>query len=160
MPVHHHIQLVVYDFDGVMTDDRAIVMDDGREAVIVSRADGLGVSLIRKMGIEQLIISTETNPVVSQRARKLNIPVIQSVEDKGAALKEYCAKRHIDLARVIYVGNDVNDLPALTIVQHPVVPSDAHRDVKSIAEVVLTAAGGDGAVRDLADLIAAGRFSR
>ena len=84
------IQLIVYDFDGVITDNRVMVSEDGMESVIVSRADGLGVNIIKEMEIPQMILSTETNPVVSLRAKKLGIPVLQGVDDKMTVLLNYC----------------------------------------------------------------------
>ena len=67
------LSLIVYDFDGVMTDNKVYVNEEGQEMVQVNRGDGLGISLIKKLGIKQIILSTETNPVVSVRAKKLNI---------------------------------------------------------------------------------------
>lgn len=81
------IDLTVYDFDGVMTDNLVIVFHDGTEAVIVNRADGLGVERLRALGIPQLVLSTETNPVVKARAKKLGLDVITSCKDKKYALK-------------------------------------------------------------------------
>ena len=86
----NNIKLIVYDFDGVMTDNRVIVREDGIESVIVSRADGMGVGIIMEMGIPQVILSSETNRIVSFRAKKLGIPVLQGVDDKKTALLNYC----------------------------------------------------------------------
>ena len=89
------IHLIVYDFDGVMTDNRVIVFQDATEAVIVNRADGLGVAHIRALDIPQLILSTETNPVVKARGEKLGLEVISSCNDKKNDLKNYCEQIHI-----------------------------------------------------------------
>ena len=148
-----NIDLIVYDFDGVMTDNKAYVFQDGKEAVIVNRADGLGIDMIKKIGIPQLILSTETNPVVVARAAKLDLPVIKGVKDKELSLTKYCREHNVDLKKVLYVGNDINDKGALEIVGLPVVPSDAHEDVSKIAKIVLESKGGEGVVRELAGLL-------
>ena len=147
------VDFIVYDFDGVMTDNRVIVFQDGTEAVIVNRADGLGVERLRKLGIFQLILSTETNPVVKARARKLGLEVIASCEDKRIALKDYCVQYGFDLEKVLYVGNDINDLEVMKIVGYPVAPADAHPDIINLSCLVTKAKGGKGVARELADLI-------
>jgi len=147
------IRLIVYDFDGVMTDNRVVVTQDGGEAVMVNRADGLGVDHFRKLGIPQLILSTETNPVVRARAAKLKLEVIDACRDKKAALISYCRGQAIDLQQVLYVGNDVNDLEAMEAVGYSVAPADAHPRIRAVATVVLRVAGGAGVVRELVDLL-------
>jgi len=148
---YRDIDLIVYDFDGVMTDNRVIVFQDGTEAVIVNRADGLGVDRSRAMGIPQLILSTETNPVVKVRAAKLCLEVISSCKNKKKALENYCAQKGYDLNRVIYVGNDLNDLEVMRIVGFPVAPADAHPKIKKIAKLITDAKGGEGVVKELSD---------
>jgi len=147
------IDLIVYDFDGVMTDNRVIVLQDGTEGVIVNRADGLGVDFFRSAGVPQLILSTETNPVVKARAAKLKLEVIAPCSDKRAALRMYCKENGYELQRVLYVGNDINDLEVMKIVGFPVAPADAHSRIKAIAKLVTMARGGDGVVKELADLV-------
>lgn len=147
------LDLIVYDFDGVMTDNRAIVFQDGSEAVIVNRADGLGVERIRKLGIPQLILSTETNPVVKARAEKLRLEVISSCENKKMAIMKYCLQNRLDIEKVLYIGNDINDLEVMKIVGYPVAPAEAHRDIIKISCLVTKAKGGGGVIRELADLI-------
>ena len=147
------VDLIVYDFDGVMTDNRVIVFEDGREAVVANRADGLGVSMIRKMGILQLILSTETNRVVRARAEKLSLEVIHGCKDKKSALLTYCQDRNIQPSRVIFVGNDLNDLEVMMWVGYPIAPLDAHPMVREIAFLVTGVPGGAGVVRELAESI-------
>lgn len=147
------IDLIVYDFDGVMTDNRVIVLQDGTEAVIVNRADGLAVDSFRDLGIPQLILSTETNSVVKARAAKLRIEVIASCKDKRHALKSYCTENHYDLNKVMYIGNDLNDLEVMKIVGFPVAPADAHPKIKKIAKLITEAKGGEGVVKDLFDYL-------
>ena len=85
--------LIVYDFDGVMTDNKVYINQNGNEMVQVNRSDGLGIAKIKTLGIKQIIISTEENTVVSARANKLDIPCLQGIANKKYALKDYCQKR-------------------------------------------------------------------
>jgi len=148
-----NIKLIVYDFDGVMTDNKVYIDQNGREMVQVSRADGLGVSEIKKLGINQIIISTETNLVVSSRAKKLNIYCLQGIKNKKEALKNYCQDNDIELKKVAYVGNDINDKNVMEITGITFSPANAHESIKSISDYVLNTKGGDGVVRELLDII-------
>lgn len=147
--------LVVLDFDGVLTDNAVWFADDGTELVRCSRADSLGLAMVRDAGIELLVMSTETNVVVTARCTKLRIPAEQGIADKGARLAALLDERGIDPARVLYVGNDVNDRGCLELVGTAVVVADAHPDVVPLADVVLTRPGGHGAVRELCDILLA-----
>ncbi|MGI5291676.1 N-acetylneuraminate synthase family protein [Nonomuraea polychroma] len=154
------VDAVITDFDGVHTDDRAYVDSDGREMVLVSRSDGMGVSLLRGSGVKVLIMSTEHNPVVAARARKLGVPVLQGLADKQTVLRDWLRIEGLDPARVAYVGNDVNDLGPMAEVGWPVATPEAHPRVRAAARVVLTKAGGSGAVRELCDRVVAARPQR
>ena len=147
------IKLIVYDFDGVMTDNKVYVDQDGKETVQVNRGDGLGISEIKKLGIEQIIISTEQNPVVSTRAHKLGIPCLQGIENKKMALFDYCKENDIDLKNVAYVGNDINDKNVMENTGLTFCPADAHESIKNISDHVLKTKGGHGVIRELFDLI-------
>ncbi|HAQ60216.1 MAG TPA: acylneuraminate cytidylyltransferase [Microbacterium sp.] len=147
------VSAVVTDFDGVHTDDTATTDAEGRETVRVSRSDGMGIAQLRRAGIPVLILSTETDPVVTARARKLQVDVRQGIDDKAAALVEWGAARGIPLTRIAYVGNDINDLACLELVGWPVAVSGAHPLVLAAARVVLSRAGGRGAVRELSDAV-------
>jgi N-acylneuraminate cytidylyltransferase len=144
---------LVLDFDGVFTDNRAVVFQDGREAVVCSRSDGWGLAMLKKAGVPVLVLSAERNPVVQARCDKLAIPCLQGVADKLSALRAWFKERDINASEVIYVGNDVNDLACLQAVGCGVVVCDAHPEAKAAARVVLSAPGGHGAIRELADLI-------
>ncbi len=148
------IKLMVYDFDGVMTNNHALQFQDGTEAVWISRADGWGVDQIRKMSIPQLIISTETNTVVAARAKKLKIEVIHGSGDKKADLLDYCSRMQIELSGVLYVGNDVNDLEAMQMAGLPVAPVDAHPSIIAIAKHITRAKGGEGVIKELSEYVA------
>ena len=136
-----------------MTDNKVYIDQNGNEMVQVNRADGLGVADIKKMGIKQIIMSTETNPVVSARAIKLDIPCLQGLDNKKDALLDYSKKNDIDLKNVAYVGNDINDKDAMAIVGFTFCPADAHETIKEISDHVFKRNGGDGVIRELLDLI-------
>lgn len=146
------IRLVAFDFDGVFTDNMVYVFEDGREAVRCTRSDGLGLSKLKGLGVAAVIISTETNPVVGARSRKLAIQCVQGCADKRAALDTLAADSRISLAQVAFVGNDINDLPCLTSVGLPIVVRDAHPDVVPHARYQTDRPGGRGAVREVCDL--------
>jgi 3-deoxy-D-manno-octulosonate 8-phosphate phosphatase (KDO 8-P phosphatase) len=145
-------RMVAFDFDGVFTDNMVYVFEDGSEAVRCSRSDGIGLEKLKKLGIETVIISTEANPVVSARARKLKIRCVQNCEDKSAVLREIAHEKGISLAEIAFVGNDINDLPCLECVALPIVVHDAHRDVLASARYQTKRPGGHGAVREVCDL--------
>ncbi|MBA7568308.1 hypothetical protein ES708_10029 [subsurface metagenome] len=146
------IQLIVYDFDGVMTNNKVIIDQNGEESVIVNRSDGLAISFLCKMRIKQIIISTEENQVVLKRAEKLKIPCMNGVKNKLSILKKYLKKNNILKENIIYVGNDINDFEAMKFVAFPVAPSDAHKDIRKIAKLVTKSKGGDGVIRELLDI--------
>ncbi len=148
-----NIELIVYDFDGVMTDNRVSVDQNGVESVVVNRSDGLAVAMIKKAGIAQIILSTETNPVTRKRAEKLGIPCLNGIDDKLGVLKDYLAEKGIDREGVCFIGNDVNDLEAMKHVGFAVAPADAHPDVIKAAKSVTKARGGEGVVREFWDMI-------
>ncbi|MEU5535100.1 N-acylneuraminate cytidylyltransferase [Streptomyces sp. NPDC020362] len=153
LPTADDIDAVVLDFDGTQTDDRVLIDSDGREFVSVHRGDGLGIAALRKSGLKMLILSTEQNPVVAARARKLKLPVLHGIDRKDLALKQWCEEQGIAPERVLYVGNDVNDLPCFALVGWPVAVASAHDVVRGAARAVTTVPGGDGAIREIASWI-------
>ena len=147
------VGLVVFDFDGVFTDNRVWVNEDGDESVACWRGDGIGLRRLDEVGVQYLIVSTEPNPVVARRAEKLRARCIHDVADKLAVLREEAAARVSGLDAVAYVGNDVNDASCLEAVGLPVVPADAWPEVVPLARWVLDRPGGHGCVRELCDAI-------
>jgi len=147
------IDLIVFDFDGVFTDNRVLVFADGKESVFCDRADGLGISQLRRLGIPLIVLSTEENPVVAARCRKLGLEYLQGLADKLAALRTLCADRSLSISNTVFVGNDINDLPCLKSVGCAVVPADAHAAVLPHAHLILTRPGGRGAIREFCDVI-------
>ncbi len=143
------VRLIVYDFDGVLTDNKILLDEKGIESVMVNRADGLAIGIYKKQGVNQIILSTETNKVVEERAHKLGIPAIRGVEDKKETLLAYCQENHIPVENVVYAGNDLNDLEAMRMVGYPICPSDASEEIKNISKIILDSPGGKGVVREL-----------
>ncbi|GAB4580899.1 MAG: N-acylneuraminate cytidylyltransferase [Anaerolineales bacterium] len=154
-PLPEKIALLVFDFDGVMTDNTAWVDQNGIESVRISRSDGMAVEMLQKAGVPMLIFSSEPNPVVAARARKLGLPVVHGIGigDKGTRLANLLAEQGIDPAQVVYVGNDLNDLPCFPLVGCAVAVADSHPSALEQADLVLTRKGGDGAVRELSEMI-------
>jgi len=148
----HSIRLIAFDFDGVFTDDMVYVFQDGTEAVRCFRGDGIGLQKLKRLGIDAVIISTESNPVVSTRARKLKIRCVQDCQDKRAILERLTREMGITLAEVAFVGNDINDLSSLRCVGLPIVVGNAHHEVVSAAIYQTKHSGGQGAVREICDL--------
>ncbi|WP_338672387.1 acylneuraminate cytidylyltransferase [Streptomyces sp. SCSIO 30461] len=150
LPTCGDIDAVVLDFDGTQTDDRVLIDADGRELVAVHRGDGLGIAALRRAGLKLLVLSTERNPVVAARARKLGIPVLHGIDTKDLALKEWCEEQSVVPERVLYVGNDVNDLSCFGLVGWPVAVASAHDSVRAAARAVTATPGGAGAIREIA----------
>ena len=147
------IRLLVLDFDGVLTDNRVWVDQDGREMVAANRSDSLGIGFLRQAGIETVVISTETNPVVAARCRKINVPCLQGINDKATALNQLLLERKVHANEVIFLGNDVNDLPCFPLVGWAVVVADGMPEAIRQADFVLARSGGHAAVRELCDMI-------
>lgn len=154
-PLPEKVDLVVFDFDGVMTDDKVYVNQDGIEMVAANRRDGMGISLLSKAGKKMIVLSSEINPVVKARCEKLKLPVIQGIEKKAEVLKNYINENFINQDNVIYVGNDVNDLPCFPEVGCALVVADAHPAALRQADIILQHKGGKGAVREVCDLLLA-----
>jgi YrbI family 3-deoxy-D-manno-octulosonate 8-phosphate phosphatase len=144
---------LVLDFDGVLTDNRVIVSEDGKESVICSRSDGHALSCLKLAGLPVTVLSAERNSVVKARCAKLGISCLQGVTDKLEALRGWCAEQNLDLSTVVYVGNDEADVPCLRAAGAGVAVADAHPSAISAASLVLHARGGEGAVREIYDLL-------
>ncbi|MFE2425450.1 cytidylyltransferase domain-containing protein [Streptomyces sp. NPDC059373] len=160
LPTREDVDAVVIDFDGTQTDDTVLVDSDGHETVAVHRGDGLGIAALRDAGLPVLILSTETNPVVAARARKLRVPVLHGIDRKDLALKQWCEEQDIDPQRVLYVGNDVNDLGCFELVGWPTAVANAHDIVKGLARSITATSGGHGAIREVAAWILGPSLSR
>jgi len=151
------IKGIAFDFDGVFTDNRVYVMQNGDEAVLCDRSDGMGISMLRNADVPMVIISTERNPVVSVRGAKLKLEVLQGIDDKLPTLKNWAEGHGLTLGEIAFVGNDINDVECLEAVGLGVVVADAYPVATEAADMQLTRDGGRGAVRELSDLLLAAR---
>ena len=144
-----NIDAFIFDFDGVLTDNLVYVNQNGEETVSCSRADGLAFDVLRNLGKPVYILSTEKNHVVSARAEKLKINVLQGVSNKSDHLMKLISKEGYSLENLLYVGNDLNDYKIMQLCGYTACPIDSHERIKSIAQVVLNTEGGNGVVREL-----------
>jgi YrbI family 3-deoxy-D-manno-octulosonate 8-phosphate phosphatase len=149
------IELVILDFDGVITDNRVWTDQDGREMVAAYRSDSPRIKELREHGIEVMILSSEPNTVVAARAKKMGVEAIHGVglQDKGRVMREVLEKKNIEAENVVYVGNDLNDLPCFEVAGWSVAVADAFPEVIRKADYVLNKPGGHGAVRELCEII-------
>jgi N-acylneuraminate cytidylyltransferase len=154
-PMPRQVDLIIFDFDGVFTDNRVWTDQDGRESVAASRSDSLRFAELRARGIDLLILSSEPNPVVTARAKKLGVEVRQGVglQDKGRVMRDILEQKKVPAENVIYVGNDINDLPCFEIAGWAVAVADAYPQVIQAADYVLSRRGGQGAVRELCEMV-------
>jgi 3-deoxy-D-manno-octulosonate 8-phosphate phosphatase (KDO 8-P phosphatase) len=152
-PLLERVRLVFFDFDGVFTDNRVWVNEQGEETLAFSRSDGLGLRRLDQVGVRYLIVSMEQNPIVAARARKLRADCLQGIEDKLAVVRERSNAEGVALEDVAYVGNDINDADCLRAVGLPVVPADAWPEVVPLARWLLSRAGGTGCVREFCDAV-------
>jgi len=147
------IKAIVFDFDGVFTDNRVFVSQNGEESVICNRSDGIGLEMIRELNIPMTIISTEKNPVVQKRAKKLKLSCVQGVENKIKELVKFSDATNIGLKKIAFVGNDINDASCMKKVGFPIAVADAVDEIKELSTVVLVKKGGFGAVREFCEIV-------
>ena len=145
--------LLALDFDGVLTDNRVCVDENGKESVFCCREDSLGIERLKKSGVNIVVISKETNPVVAKRCQKLKIPCYQGNDDKLTALKEIAKKHAFNSEQIVFVGNDINDVECLEWAGSPIIVADAAEELKTYGFFITTKLGGKGAVREVADWI-------
>jgi len=149
------VKMIICDFDGVVTDNLVLTDENGRETVSASRSDSMHIKALREKGVEFMILSSEPNPVVKARAKKMGVEAIHGVglQDKGRVMREILEQKKVAAEQVIYVGNDLNDLPCFDAAGWSVAVADAYPEVLRAADYVLTKNGGRGAVRELCELV-------
>ncbi|MCW8901335.1 MAG: HAD hydrolase family protein [Gammaproteobacteria bacterium] len=147
------IDALVFDFDGVLTNNLVHIDESGKEWVSCSRADGLAFDVLRKLNKPAFILSTEKNPVVSARAEKLKIQAHQGISNKVDELKKLIKNNNFKIENVLYVGNDLNDYRVMQLCGYTVCPADSHEKIKKISTVTLKSNGGDGVVRELLEQV-------
>lgn len=143
------LDVLIFDFDGVLTNNKVFTDNNGKEFVSCSRADGLGFDALRKIKKPTYILSTEKNSVVTARAKKLKIPVLQGVTDKWKTLQELATKESFSVHKALYVGNDLNDFFPIQNCGYSACPADSHQKISDIATIKLRTLGGEGVVREL-----------
>ncbi|MEQ9461671.1 MAG: HAD hydrolase family protein [Phycisphaeraceae bacterium] len=149
------VAALICDFDGVLTDNRVIVREDGLESVVCDRSDGLGLQMVRDSGVAVGVLSKERNPVVSARCKKLGVACIQGIDDKLPVLRKWAEEHGVKMEHLVYIGNDVNDVECLKAAGCGVAVADAYDVAMEASDFVLERSGGYGAVRELCDLILA-----
>ncbi len=154
-PMPHKIELIICDFDGVLTDNRVWVDQDGNETVAAYRSDSIRIRELRERGMDVMIISSEPNPVVAARAKKMGVEAIHNIglQDKGRVMREVLGQKNIKAENVVYIGNDLNDLPCFEVAGWSVAVADAFPEVIRAADYVLQTEGGHGALREICDMI-------
>lgn len=143
------IDAFIFDFDGVLTNNRVYLNANGQEWVCCNRSDGLAFDVLRALRLPTFILSTEKNPVVAARANKLKVPVLQGVDNKLDALMALASEHNMSLDRILYVGNDLNDYHVMNACGYSVCPADSHEKIKQLATVTLRSNGGEGVIREL-----------
>jgi 3-deoxy-D-manno-octulosonate 8-phosphate phosphatase (KDO 8-P phosphatase) len=153
------IKAIALDFDGVLTDGAFWWGPDGAEMKRLTFADVMGVSLARKAGLLVTIISGEDSPLVDRYASKLRLADIsKGCKDKAVALAAFARRQGLTPAEICFMGDDVNDLAAMELAGLSAAPADARPAALLKADLITTASGGNGAVRELVDLILAGEI--
>lgn len=157
LPAPDSVHTVVFDFDGVFTDNKVWVDDAGHEYARCDRSDGLAMDFVRalkrqgRLTADLIVLSKETDGLVGARAGKLGLTCHHGVRNKESFLEGLLRDRHPEpldpFAGLVYLGNDLNDLPVMTRAGCAVAPADAHPRVREIAHVVLPERGGEGFVR-------------
>ena len=148
------IKWIVLDVDGVLTDGKLIYTSNGEEIKEFSAKDGLGLAAARKAGLSLGIITARVSPMVERRAKELKFDaLLMGHANKTDALRSLCESHHIELKNIAYMGDDLNDLGALSLVGLPMAPQNAASEVKRVARFVSDYNGGSGAVRDAVEYI-------
>lgn len=147
------IKCVFFDFDGVFTDNCVYINEKGEESVKCCRSDGIGIEKLKKLNIAIYILSSEINPVVKQRGKKLNLEVINNCKNKAEYIKQFVKDNNIGFEEIAYVGNDENDLEAIKLVGYSACPADSYPKILSEVTTVLNKMGGEGVVREFCELI-------
>ncbi len=155
------IKLIAMDVDGVLTDGSFWWGPNGEEWKRFHFADIMGLSRARKAGLKLALISGEDSPLIDRLAARMQISDVEkSCKDKATALRRIAALHHLSLDEICFMGDDVNDLPALAIAGLPAAPADAQPAIRKQCRFVSAAKGGNGAVRELIEMILSDSISR
>jgi N-acylneuraminate cytidylyltransferase len=154
-PMPETVKMIICDFDGVVTDNLVLTDENGKETVSASRSDSMHIKTLREKGVEVMILSSEPNPVVKARAKKMGVEAMHGIgmQDKGRVMREVLKQKNVRAEEVIYIGNDLNDLPCFEVAGWSVAVADAYPEALRAADFVLTKNGGHGALRELCELV-------
>src|SRR5262247_1991129 len=148
------IRLFATDVDGVLTDAGMYYAESGDEWKKFNTRDGMGIKLLQRQGIITAIVTQERTKLVARRAEKLAIPELhQGVMDKLSLVREMAARHGLTLSQVAYIGDDVNDLEALKAVGFSATPADGLPQVAAVVDYICQKKGGEGAVREVIEMI-------
>ena len=147
------IKTIILDFDGVLTDNMVLVNENGIETVRCNRSDGLVIGILKKIGIQIIIISSEGNKVVRTRAKKLKVNCYSNVKNKSKKIEELSKKKIISLSSCLYIGNDINDFQCIKLFKFTACPKDSHSEIRKIVKWILTKKGGEGIMHEVAEKI-------
>lgn len=154
------IKLIGFDFDGVFTDGRVYVNQDGVETVVCSRRDSLGLNQLKRLGIKLAVISMEPNPIVEKRCEKLKIECVSDPGEKIDNFKKLMKREGIKPEQTAFMGDDLNDLDCLKHAGVAFTVADAADECKRAAHYVTSRKSGDHAVREICDLILKARSEK
>ena len=147
------IDVFVIDFDGVLTNNKVYLDKSGKEFVSCNRSDGLAFDVLRKLKKPCFILSSETNPVVEARAKKLKVKSFQGVNNKLTGLKEIIKRLNFDSKKVFFIGNDINDYYVMKFCGYSACPQDSHKKIKDIATFKCKSKGGEGILQEILENI-------
>lgn len=147
------IKYIFCDFDGVLTDNKVYLNENGLESVVLNRSDGLAIDILKKNHIKVFVISTESNKVVAERCKKLNVNCFQNLNNKKKFIEDFLIKKKIDIVECIYIGNDLNDYSAMQIFQNSFCPMDSHIIIRNLAKKTLNLKGGEGILMEIIENI-------
>lgn len=151
---NNEILMLLSDCDGCLTDGGMYYSENGDELKKFNTRDGMGFSLLKKRGIITGIVTGEKNDLNRRRAEKLHLDILESgCDDKLSAIKRICQERGISLGNVCYIGDDINDIEAIKAVGLGCCPADAVKSVRKVSKYITTAKGGEGVVREIADIL-------
>lgn len=147
-------KILFLDFDGVLTDGYVYVDENGRETVRCSHRDGMGIKMLIRAGVKVIVVSGQISPYVAARCQKMDIPFFQNVRNKARVIDIVMGAKQWTGDDVVFMGDDLNDIEAMTIPGITAITvADAADEVKSRAHYVTKNKGGEGAVREVCDLI-------
>ena len=147
------IKIVIFDFDGVFTDNKVLVNELGMESVICSRYDGYGIDNLNKHFIHNFVLTSETKKIANKRCKKLGIKCLNNVKSKVEETKNILKELNLKFKNVCFLGNDVNDIELLDLVGFPVRTFDSHPLLENRGYFSTKKIGGHGCVRELSDYL-------